>query len=89
VIAGQTLMIEGKSVRCPPTPLYYVKAGGVVVEINQSHYEAELIFDRCVSNDRELWRMNSKGYWILLRRMMGGLEKQHGKDGKRATDVHR
>jgi hypothetical protein len=84
VIAGKTLQIEGKNVKCPSPPLYLVKAGGVVVDLDQSHYNATCTYDRCVSNDLELWKMDEKGYWILIRRTAYGKEKQHDRKGTAA-----
>jgi hypothetical protein len=78
MIAGTTILIEGKAVKCPAPPVFYVKANGVTVEISQSHYDATCMFDRCLSCDRELWKLSEKGLWVLLRRIRGGMEKRHG-----------
>jgi hypothetical protein len=74
IIAGQRIMVEGKEIRCPSAPLYYLKSFGTVIEMSQDHYAISNLFDHCVSNDRELWRLTEKGHWQLLRRSVAGKE---------------
>jgi hypothetical protein len=71
------VVIDGKVIKCPTPPLYLVKANGVVVDIDTSHYNVTATFDRCVSNDVELWKLDNKGAMHLLRRMFCGRENGH------------
>jgi hypothetical protein len=76
VVAGKRLSIEGKEVMCPPAPLFMVKAFGQVVNIvQQDRAQAHASFDQLASMDRELWELDRKHMWRLVRRMFGGMEK--------------
>jgi hypothetical protein len=77
MIAGQVLLVEGKEVRCPPAPLFKVISNGITIDIDPSHYNATCTFDAAVGNERELWKMDTKGSWHLLRKTFCGKEKQH------------
>lgn len=70
------MLIDGKEVKRPSPPLYLVKANGVTVDLDQSHYNATCTYDRCISTDLELWKMDEKGFWTLIRRTRCGKEKQ-------------
>lgn len=75
MVAGQTLAIDGKDVRCPSAPLFLLKANGVTVDIDTHHFSIDALFNTCVSTDRELWKLDTKGAWHLIRRMSSGRER--------------
>jgi hypothetical protein len=76
MIAGSTLNIDGKDVRCPAAPLYKCISNGVTLDIDESHYNVTCTFDRANGSDRELWKLDEKGAWHLLRKTFCGKEKQ-------------
>jgi hypothetical protein len=76
MIAGSTLIIDGKAIRCPGPTLYKCISNGVTIDIDESHYNVTCTFDRAVGSARELWRLDEKGSWNLLRKTYCGKEKQ-------------
>lgn len=74
-VAGQTLNIDGKFVRCPSAPLFYVKANGRVIDVCETHWLAQKTFGQCCSSDREIWELTAEGHWKLRRRTLAGREQ--------------
>jgi len=80
MIAGKTLQVDGKDVRCPSPPLYLVKSFGHTIDLDMSHYNATCTYDRAVAAHKELWKIDEHGVWKLLRQKRCGKEiDEHGK----------
>lgn len=84
--AGRTINIDGKGIRCPSAPLFLVKSNGHTVDIDVSHYNVECTFDRCTGNDIELWKLDERGTWRILRRKFYGKEKNRGEGHQGNSD---
>jgi hypothetical protein len=76
VIAGKTLIIDGKDIRCPAAPLFKVISNGTTIDLDPSHYNATCTFDAASGSARELWKMDTKGSWHLLRKTYCGKEQE-------------
>jgi hypothetical protein len=74
-VAGQRLYIEGKDVQCPPAPLFFIKSFGHVIDIHRERVSAHESFDRCIGSERELWELDRRHNWKMLRRMSNGIEQ--------------
>jgi hypothetical protein len=73
------LNIDGKEVAAPNPPIYYVKSFGKVIDILLNHSDANNSFEQASPTDKELWRLNDKGLWSLLRRVSYGKDSAQSK----------